>query len=173
MRTPRLKQLRKLMKRLMNVGFRAPFNVFADHSFLVSFNASRMSIKHIEHVLGGQIKLCTTQCELKKYKETVSDKELIGHVQVKRCTQKNADHASCFLEHVQEDNPHHYFLAVSLKNRKLKEEKRVPVIFLRAGVLCVEIGEISDSAILKQEYSQGLSQQEKDLLEKMFSTPNE
>lgn len=170
MRTPRLKQLRKLMKRLTKVGFREPYNIMADHRFLVAFNTSQMSLKHIEHVLGGKIKLSTTQCELRKYQAVVADTTLASQVQVKPCSHTSPEYTTCTIDHIYEGNPHHYFLALSPKDRQVKEEKNIPIIFFRAGVLCVEISQASDDQILKQEYSQGISAQEKELLNKLFNT---
>ncbi|OAG29060.1 U3 small nucleolar RNA-associated protein 23 [Nematocida displodere] len=168
MRTPRLKQIRKLMKRLVKVGFRAPFNILADHHFLVAFHNSQMETKVIEHILDGPIRLWTTSCEYKKFKEQVSGFKLIGNTRLAKCTHKDFRTLECLKEAIETDNPHHYFLAISPKFRKLRSEKNVPIIFMRSGVLCVEIGEEHDEAIKEKELTPGLSEKEKAALSQMF-----
>ncbi|KAI5186016.1 U3 small nucleolar RNA-associated protein 23 [Nematocida homosporus] len=168
MRPARLKQIRKLVQRLTKNGFRPPYNILADHYFLSSFNSTQMSPKVLEHILNGPIKLYTTHCEYKKYKEAVKDRKLIGCVDVKKCTHKDFRTLECLAETIQPNNPNHYFVAVSPKYRHLKEDQNLPLIFLRAGVLCVEIGQKATEDLRQKELAPGLSDQEKAKLEALF-----
>lgn len=171
MRAARLKQIKKNVHALTQLGYRPPFNILADHNFLISFNASKMTFKQIETILGAPIKIYTTHCEYKRYKETVKDKKLIGAVDVKKCTheEKELRTLECIDSHVPDNNPNHYFIAISPKYRHLKSSKSLPIIFLRSGVLCVEVGKVQQEKIEESRKPKLLSPHEKEVLDKMFS----
>lgn len=170
MKTARIKQIRKLVKSLEKVGYRAPFNILVDHDFLATYNKSRMDLGVLEKFLNGKVRLFTTHCEYKKYVEVVKDKKLVGNVRLKKCSHKEEFRTKeCLREAIGEANPHHYFLAVSSKYKDLKEELKVPILFMRLGVLCIEIGEVSAKEIEKKAESTGLSEVEKKRLDEMFS----
>ncbi|KAH9385918.1 U3 small nucleolar RNA-associated protein 23 [Nematocida major] len=170
MKTPRLKQIRKLIKSLEKAGYRAPFNILADHEFLAAYNKSQMGVAVLEKFLHGKIRLFTTLCEYRRYTALVKDKALIGRVALKKCAHKEEFRTQeCLSDAVGDGNPAHYFLAVAGKHRRLKEEKKVPVIFMRSGVLCLEIGETEAAAIEKKSESAGLSEAEKQRLDELFS----
>ncbi|KAI5179793.1 U3 small nucleolar RNA-associated protein 23 [Nematocida sp. AWRm80] len=168
MKTPRLKQIRKMVKRLSRTGYRTPYNILADHGFLVSFHTSQMSPRVIEHILDGQIKLWTTLCEYKRFKEKITDKRLISHVAIKKCAHTDFRTLECLSECIGPTNESHYFLAVSPQYRRLKDEKKTPIIFMHAGVLSVEVGKACEENLKQKEVPEGLSEKEKALLEKMF-----
>ncbi|KAI5190842.1 U3 small nucleolar RNA-associated protein 23 [Nematocida minor] len=170
MKTARLKQIRKLVKSLEKVGYRAPFNILADHNFLSTYNNSQMSLDVLEKLLNGKIRICTTLCEYKRYTELVKDKKLIGYVALKKCTHKDEFRTrECLTEMVGENNPHHYFLGISPKHKQIKEELKIPIIFMRSGVLCLEIGDISAKEIEKKTESTGLSDKERKRLDELFN----
>ncbi|KAI5125692.1 U3 small nucleolar RNA-associated protein 23 [Nematocida parisii] len=169
MKAPRLKQIRRLVKNLERAGYRAPFNILADHEFLIAYHKSQMSLGFLEKLLNGKIRVSTTSCEYKRYTAAVKDKKLIGYVALKKC--KHADEfrtLECLSEVVADNNPHHYFMAVAAKYARLKEEKKVPVIFIRSGVVCIE----TDPSLIKdikEKEPEGLSSKEKERLEAMFN----
>lgn len=169
MRTGRLKQIKKNINSLLQTGYRSPFNVLADHKFLVSFNSAQMSLKHIESILGSPIKMYTTHCEYKKYKDIVKETRLIGCVDVKKCEHESMRTLECFDTHILQNNPNHYFAAISPKYRYLKENNNLPIIFVRSGVLCVEIGKKHKERIDKSRQPKPLSANEKEVLDKLFS----
>lgn len=170
MKTARIKQIRKLVKSLEKVGYSAPFNILVDHGFLVTYNKSQMQIGVLEKFLNGKVRLSTTHCEYKKYIGEVKDKKLIGNVRLKKCAHKEEFRTKeCLSEAVEETNPNHYFLGVSPKYKHLKEELKVPIVFMRSGVLCLEIGNISAKEIETKTESPGLSEKERKRLDELFN----
>lgn len=168
MRAARLKQIRKLVQKLTKGGFRPPFQILSDSSFLLSFNSSKMSLKPLQQIFGPQIKLYITSCEYKRYKEQVEDKKLIGNVDIKRCSHEEQPSLLCLQDAIKKTNPNHYFAAVSPELRSLKEDFNVPIVFMRSGVLCVEVGKALSELLQEGEKSKGLSRREKEALEKLF-----
>ncbi|KAI5171182.1 U3 small nucleolar RNA-associated protein 23 [Nematocida sp. LUAm3] len=169
MRTARLKQIRKLIQKLTKNGFRQPFQILADSNFLSSFNSSQMSLKPLQQIFGPQIKLYITSCEYKRYKQEVEDKKLIGNVDIKKCSHEEQPTLLCLQDSIKKNNPNHYFAAISPKFRKLKEEYNVPIVFMRSGVLCVEVGKGLSGILQENEETKGLSNREKAALEKLFN----
>lgn len=170
MKTPRLKQIRKLVGRLNKIGYRTPYNIIAEHEFLVAFSKSQMSPKVLEHMMGGPIRMWTTSCEYKKYKEIIKDTRLIGRVGLKKCNHKEEPTTEeCLGTHLVENNKHHYFVGVSPKYREMKDRNGVPVLFLRAGVLFLEVGDTSQEKMEKTEEPKGLPPAERKILEALLN----
>lgn len=160
--------MRKLVKMLERVGYRAPFNILVDHEFLSLFNKSQMPLSVIEKFLNGKIRLCTTTCEYKRYTSLISDKTLLGYVALKKCKHAGEFRTfECLSEIIEENNPHHFFVGVGMKHRRIKEEKKIPVIFLRSGVLCMEVGKIEQEQFKNRE-PEGLPKEERERLEELF-----
>lgn len=169
MKTARIKQIRKLVKSLEKVGYRAPFNILVDCGFLIAYNKSQMGLGVLEKFLNGKVRLLTTHCEYKRYTSEIKEKKLIGNVRLKKCAHKEEFRTKeCLSDAVEENNPHHYFLGVSPKYKQLKEELKVPILFMRSGVLCLEIGDISAKEIENKTEQIGLSEIEKKRLDELF-----
>ncbi|EHY65515.1 hypothetical protein NERG_01122 [Nematocida ausubeli] len=165
MRTPRQKQIKRLIKSLQLTGFRTPFNILADHEFLLSYNKAQLSLSYLEKILNGTIRLFITQCEYNRFKLKCNEKKLIGHVALKKCNHVDFRQQECLNEAILDKNPDHFFLASKCK--RISEEKKIPRIYMRAGVVCVEMNAEEVKKIKKAE-PPGLTQQEKERLDKMF-----
>lgn len=170
MRTARLKGIRKMVKRLERVlRFRTPYNILLDTEFIAAYAKSGMSVDVLEGILGGPLKLWTTSCAYKKYKEASPDeRRIIGLVDIKKCAHGHVSTLGCIKAFVGGGNRDHYFLGVGPRDRGVKQMKNVPIIYMRSGVLSVEIGEPTSRSLSEQESPPALTKKEKQRLEKLF-----
>jgi rRNA-processing protein FCF1 len=167
MRTARLKAIKKMLRRLEGLRFRAPYRALADPEFLHSYAKSQMPMSHLRSVL-GPVNLWISSCGYRRYKELdPEEKRIIGQVDIKKCAHEKYTH-ECIRDMVAEGNRNRYLACVSIKEREIKRMKNVPVVYFRGGSLQVEIGESTLSEMDSADTSPALTRKEKERLEKMF-----
>uniref|UniRef100_A0A672I1E6 rRNA-processing protein UTP23 homolog n=1 Tax=Salarias fasciatus TaxID=181472 RepID=A0A672I1E6_SALFA len=101
-----------------NFSFREPYQILLDGTFCQAALKNKIQIKEqMPKYLMGEVQLCTTSCALKELetlgKELYGAKIILQRFQVRRCPHlKSPVPASeCLLSMLEENNPHHYFVA--------------------------------------------------------------
>uniref|UniRef100_A0A8D0KMZ6 rRNA-processing protein UTP23 homolog n=1 Tax=Salvator merianae TaxID=96440 RepID=A0A8D0KMZ6_SALMN len=130
-----------------NFGFREPFQVLLDGTFCQAALRNKIQIREqLPGYLGGATQLCTTRCVLKELeslgKELYGAKLIAQRFQVRSCSHftNPVSGSACLLSMIEENNPHHYFIATQDQDLATKIKKRagVPLLFIIQNTMVLD-----------------------------------
>ncbi|CAL1404603.1 unnamed protein product [Linum trigynum] len=128
-------------------GFRQPYKVFCDGTFIHHLIANRVvpADTAISTVLGGPVKLFTSRCvveELKRLGHSYSESlEASQKLMTARCDHEGKKSAkACLIDIVGENNPEHFFVATQDADlrKKFQEVPGVPLVYGLRNALFLE-----------------------------------
>ncbi|CAL1366166.1 unnamed protein product [Linum trigynum] len=128
-------------------GFRQPYKVFCDGTFIHHLIANRVvpADTAISTVLGGPVKLFTSRCvveELKRLGPSFSESLEAAHkLMTARCDHEGKKSAeACLIDIVGENNPEHFFVATQDADlrKKFQEVPGVPLVYGLRNALFLE-----------------------------------
>ncbi|XP_023729022.1 uncharacterized protein LOC111876686 [Lactuca sativa] len=128
-------------------GFRAPFKVLCDGTFIHHLLVNRITPADtaLSNILGAPVKMFTTRCvlaELKSLGESYSDSLNVARdLAPARCDHEQRKSAvACLTEVIGEDNSEHFFVASQDADlrKKFQEKPAVPVVFALRNALFLE-----------------------------------
>ncbi|XP_010898492.1 rRNA-processing protein UTP23 homolog [Esox lucius] len=147
MKIKRQKQAKKTISFYKyNFSFREPFQILIDGTFCQAALKNKIQIKEqLPKYLMGEVQLCTTNCamkELESIKELYGAKLILQRFQVRNCKHfKNPVAASeCLLSMLEENNPHHYFVATQDQEvtAGLKMIPGVPLLYIILNTIVLD-----------------------------------
>uniref|UniRef100_V9L1Y3 rRNA-processing protein UTP23 homolog n=1 Tax=Callorhinchus milii TaxID=7868 RepID=V9L1Y3_CALMI len=145
-----------------NLGFRQPHQLLLDGTFCQAALLHKIQIKEqMPKYLMAEVQLCTTGCVLKELEslgeEVYGAKLIAQRFQVRSCPHfKNPVAASvCLLSMVQNNNPHHYFVATQdhQLTMKIKKLPGVPLLYIIQNTIVLEKPSPKSIAHIQAQYS--------------------
>lgn len=133
------KKSKRWLKALKNNGFRSPYQVLVDDSFLRIANKHGIKFLTVKDVLKGEPKLFMTECTYKLYKPQRSLNDFSGECEIIKCGHEKHD-VNCSYDFIKENNPHHYILATNNIHfiNRLKCSRHIPVLRIFRNALMIE-----------------------------------
>lgn len=141
------KKSKKWLKTLKGNGFRSPYQILIDNSFLKIANRHNMGFLAIKNILKGEPKLFMTKCTYELHRPHRTQCDLSGDCEIIKCGHESHN-IDCSYKFIKETNPHHYILAtnnICLIN-KLKCGRRIPVLRIFRGIPKIECFQMNSSS---------------------------
>lgn len=104
------KRSKIIHKTLTSHGFREPYQIIMDCTFARNAGKASIHIPCLESMLRGKCKLYIPDCQYKRYKKFLKERDLTGHCEIIKCTHEAKD-KSCILNVIGPRNRNHYILA--------------------------------------------------------------
>lgn len=135
------KKSKKWLKILKRNGFRAPFQIIADSSFLKAANAQKVRQSSFNELFRGEPKFYITKCTYEKHKTQLIDRDFSGCCEIVKCGHEKVEEACSFTK---ETNSHHYILATNDRHSitELKENKYIPTLNLIKGQITINCNKL-------------------------------
>lgn len=168
MKISRIRENKKIIKTLKSNGFRTPYQIIVDGSFINTIKKVENGISVLQKTLNDFPKFFITNCEYQKYKPNAKDKDLSGKCEIIKCKHENYDE-KCVQKMFNGQNKHHYILASS--NPKLicirNEIKNIPLIKIKNSVFHIDIGDMKEKTTIFK--GNKATKQELKRLDKLFA----
>lgn len=167
MKRETIRQTKKSLKVLKNNGFRPPFQIITDNSFIKAINKAKVSPAMFTDLFRNEPKFFMTKCTYDLHKANLVEKDFSGYCEIIKCGHEKAD-INCVYNFIKENNPHHYILATNnlAYILKLKESKHIPILKISKSVLKIECNQLNTEN--KQYVAEKASKGELKRLKKMF-----
>lgn len=167
MKVSRIRENKKIIKILKSNGFRIPYQIVVDASFINAIKKVENGISSLQKTLNDFPKFFITKCEYQKYKTNAQDKDLSGKCEIIKCKHEKYEE-NCIQQMFNGQNKHHYILAscnpkiLSIRN----EVKNIPLIKIKNSVFHLDLGDMKEkNSIFK---GSSASKQELKRLSKIF-----
>lgn len=159
--------VKKALKILRRNGFREPYQIIADSSFIKAANRCRVHQEKINELLKSEPKLLITKCGYELHKQWQREKDFSGCCRIVKCGHEKVDE-ECGYKFIKEENPNHYILASNDSKSvvNLKSSKRIPVIRILKNELVIDCNQMPTDV---PHEALGASKSELRHLKKMFS----
>jgi len=160
------KKTKRSLKILRRNGFRVPYQVLVDISFIKAANRWSLAQRDVNELFKAEPKLLMTKCTYEAQKAEPKEKNFSGCCEIIKCGHEGVD-AECALSFIKEDNPNHYILATGNRGfiDRLKESKRIPVVRISKRMLAIECNKLK---VEVTHESLGASKSELRHLKRMF-----
>lgn len=141
------KESKKWMKTLKNNGFRSPYQVLVDDSFLRAAEKHCIKFPTIKDILKGEPKLYMSKCTYELHRSHQSQHDFSGECKIIDCGHPTHN-TRCPHEFIGDANLHHYILATGNARLigELKHNKHIPVLRTFKGTLKIECFQMNPSS---------------------------
>ncbi|CAO2816444.1 unnamed protein product [Amaranthus hypochondriacus] len=161
MRFAKQKRHRKTIKRFCACfGFREPFKVLCDGTFVHHLVANRLADTTVSNTLGAPVQLFTTRCVIEELKSLGSShaesfRASCRDYKIARCDHEEKESAlNCIIKIIGDNNPEHFFVAtqdIDLRER-CRKIPGVPVLYgLRNALLLEKLSKFQDEYLKAAE----------------------
>ncbi|KAF9764986.1 rRNA-processing protein UTP23 like protein [Nosema granulosis] len=138
------KHNKKHIKLLKKDGFRHPFQLLLDDSFIIYMNKFKKRYKHLTELFKNEPKLFFTKCIHKKYTESgnLFETDISDNCQIIDCKHKdNADVLKCYKSIFKKGNKNNYILATSDKDvfKEYSDKTGIPILRFSNGFLKISM----------------------------------
>lgn len=160
------RKTKKWLKILKKNGFRAPFQIIVDNSFIKAANQQKITQSSFNEAFRSESKLYMTECTYKKHKAHLVEKDFSGWCEILRCSHEKAQ-TDCVDGFIKENNPHHYILATNNFRfiSKMKESKHIPVLKIFRSQISLNCNKLDCTTSFHETYA---TKSELRHLKKMF-----
>lgn len=166
-----LKTNKKNVKALISHGFRKPYQVIVDHSFVALMNRLPNAFVQIQNALKGEIKMFIPKCEYEKRPVNKKGRDSTGQCEIIKCS--HDPEVSCFESLIKEDNKHHYILGSAAPDliARYGSNKAVPLLRIKNSTVSIDLGGMV--RITQQYRAPAAGQKEIEALQNMFGGDSE
>lgn len=163
----KIKKSKHNKKILLSNGFREPFQILLDYTFVKGISRLSMGINNIRTLLKGDCVLSIPKCEYDKYKKDLKPKDITGECEIIKCKETES-HINCLINIIRNDNRHHYLLGTSDTHIKQRIEgiSNLPLIKIKKGALVIVFGNMK--RIQKLNTGESVNKKELKVLRKIF-----
>lgn len=167
MKRENIRKSKRCLKALKTNGFRSPFQIISDNSFIKAVNKMKLRPSMFTEIFRTEPKFFITKCTYEIHKPNLIEKDFTGSSEIVKCGHEKPD-ANCVYNFIKEDNPHHYILATnnSAMILKLKESKTIPILKVSRSGLKIECNKLATET--KMHIAEKASKGELKRLKKMF-----
>ncbi|CAD25245.1 hypothetical protein [Encephalitozoon cuniculi GB-M1] len=136
------KRNKKVVKLLSKIGFRSPYQIVVEETFIDAMNRDMLGLRDINDLFKSQPKLFITKCVYKKFKEAKRNhrKGISKYLEILNCNHKDVRNPlSCLRRVLRKSNKNHYILASNCQEITdlINVEKKIPAITCRGGTLII------------------------------------
>ncbi|ELA42461.1 uncharacterized protein VICG_00560 [Vittaforma corneae ATCC 50505] len=148
------KKSKKWLKTLKRNGFREPFQIIIDNSFIKAANQQKIGQYSLNEMLRNEPKLYMTKCTYEKHKAHLIEKDFSGYCEIIKCGHEKPQ-TNCVYQFIKENNPHHYILATNNHHyiSELKESKHIPVLTIFRSQLTINCNKLDCTVGLHEMYA--------------------
>lgn len=167
MKRENVRKSKACLKTLGKNGFRSPYQLLSDNSFIKAVNKSRITPFAFTDLFKNEPKFFMTKCTYEIHKPNLVEKDFSGSCEIIKCGHEKAD-VNCVYNFIKENNPHHYILATNnlFYIHKYKESKAIPILKISRCNLKIECNKLDTE--IKEHVSEPASRGELKRLKKMF-----
>lgn len=168
-----IKESKKWIKVLRNNGFRDPFQLIVDNSFISIVNKLCIPISSFISLFKSEPKFFMTKCTYQIHKKALisktsnkeqkesesidkspsnqeklavsrNKKDFSGACEIINC-QHETPSIECVYSYIKEDNPHHYILGTNnlFYLKKLRDSQKIPVLRVAKSLLKINCNSLS------------------------------
>lgn len=147
MKRESIRKSKTWLKVLRTNGFRSPYQLLSDNSFIKAVNKSRISPAAFTDLFKNEPKFFMTKCTYEIHKPNLIEKDFSGSGEIIKCGHEKAD-VNCVYNFIKEGNPHHYILATNnlFFINKFKESKNLPLLKISRSSLQIECNKLETEA---------------------------
>ncbi|KAM0680278.1 hypothetical protein GINT2_000258 [Glugoides intestinalis] len=149
MRQDLIRKSKKWLKTLKGCGFREPYQIFFDASFMRLANKIRLPLAALNDLFKSEPKLFMTKCTYEAHKKDLIEKDFSGFCEIVKCEHETIQY-NCTYNFIKQDNPHHYILASNniAHFKKLRDSKFIPVLKLYKSILKLECNKLDTNKVV-------------------------
>jgi U3 small nucleolar RNA-associated protein 23 len=135
------KHNKKNIKLLKKDGFREPFQLLLDNSFIQKVNQYKKRYKHLTEFFKHEPKLFITKCAFTAYKATdpTFKADISDNCQIINCKHSNEEILKCFKKFFKKGNKHNYILCTSSKDVLKEFADKIPVLNFSKGLFKIHM----------------------------------
>lgn len=174
MRRDILRKSKKWLKTLSINGFRTPYQILVDNSFLDIVNKNHLNYSTFKSLFRTEPKFFITTCcykihSEKKDKLEIKIKDFSGECEIIKCFHKEID-LECPKTFIKENNPNHFILATYNKEtiENLKNNTTIPILRISKSIPQLDCCKMRTEAIVHMERE--ASKKELDRLKELFGS---
>lgn len=167
MKRENIRKSKESFKVLERNGFRAPYQLLTDNSFINAVNKSRLTPSMFTDLFKSEPKYFMTKCTYEIHKPHLVERDFTGSCEIIKCGHEKPD-INCVYNFIKEGNSHHYILATNnlFFIKKYKEDNHIPILKIVKSVLQIDCNSLSREA--KQFIAEPASKSELKKLKKLF-----
>lgn len=145
---------KKWIKILKNNGFRVPYQILADNSFLKLVNKLKIEFSAFKNLFKSEPKFFLTSCAYESHKKSIVSeeknnlyKDFSGQCQIIKCSHDIND-GICTYSFIKDKNPHHYILATNntIEIKKFRESEFLPLLRVIRNIPQIDCCKINSEA---------------------------
>lgn len=134
------KQTKKIVKLLPKIGFREPYQVIVEDSFVAAMKKYMLGLRHVNDLLRSQPKLFVTKCVYKAHRDVWRGYRhgISKYLEILNCChQEPRSPLDCLRRVMRKSNKNHYILASNCSEITglICLERRIPTITCQRGSL--------------------------------------
>ncbi|KAI5174133.1 U3 small nucleolar RNA-associated protein 23 [Pancytospora epiphaga] len=142
MKETNAKKNKQAVKILESNGFRKPYQILVDSSFVAGMNKLSEPISQIQHVLRDQPKLFIPKCEFEKQRPSSKGRDTSGQCEILKCTHTE-ENSNCIELYIRDANRHHYILGTNTPKVLRKFwSAAIPVIKIKNSQIVIDTGKM-------------------------------
>lgn len=131
---------KRILKTLQKAGFRSPYQIVVEDTFLTAVSKSMLRLGHLTNLFRGQPKLFITRCTYRsRGKEKREERGVSKYLEIMGCSHEDGTSSfDCLRKIMKTSNRNHYILASnSDEMMEMGREKKVPVLTCKRGSLAL------------------------------------
>lgn len=173
MRRDIARKSKKWLKTLKSNGFREPYQIVVDNTFLDVVNKNRIQYSVFKSFFRSEPKFIMTSCIYRIHKENMQEsrvegvKDFSGYCEIVKCMHNEISN-ECTNEFIKSTNLNHYILATNNREKinKLQDNLSIPILRISQCIPRIDCCKMKQNATIHMD--EKASKKEIENLKKLF-----